>query len=270
MPKKNIKKQKIVVLTGGSGYLGEEMGSHLLKKGYFVINMGRKKPNFCNQNVSSKHYKVDFYNITKLKKCLNEIIKKYQIIDILINNSFDFSKNTGFNTDSGRVEKINDKKFNRGLTSGIYWTFLCSQIIGNSMIKRKKGIIINIASLYSFLVPDAKMYRNTPIFNPIIYSVSKHGIIGMTKYLSSFWGPLGIRINALSPGTFPNISAKSKSKSPNKVKDDKFLNLLADKCALKRVGVPSDLNAALEFLCSDKSKLLHGENIVIDGGWSAL
>ena len=115
------------------------------------------------------------------------------------------------------------------------------------------------------------MYQNTKVFNPIIYSTSKHGVMGMTKYFSSFWGPLGIRVNALSPGTFPNNQKNNNHKiSPNKVQDDNFMKLLSSKCALNRVGVPSDLNAAIEFLCSEKSSLLHGQNIVIDGGWSLL
>ena len=267
---KQDKKKEIVVLTGGSGYLGEEMGTCLMENNYFVINVGRKEPKFCSNKESSIHYFADFYNSKLLEKILKKILKQYKKIDILINNSFDFSTNTGFNSDIGRLENINKDTFINGLHSGIYWTFQCSQIIGKEMLKSERGIIINIASLYSYLVPNSKMYEGTTIFNPVTYSVSKHGIMGLTKYLASFWGPYGIRVNALSPGTFPNTNKNDNKKSPNSVSNNKFINLLENKCALKRVGKPNDLNAALLFLCSEKSKLMHGENIVIDGGWSLL
>ena len=263
-------KKKIVLITGGSGFLGEEMGSHLIRCGYYVINLGRKKPIFSNDISTSIHFAVDFYKSQSLEKKLNEVIKKYKKIDILVNNSFDFSKKTGFNSEIGRVENINKKTFMNGLESGIYWTFQCSQILAKHMIKNKKGVIINIASLYSFLVPDSKMYKKTKVFNPVIYSTSKHGVMGMTKYFASFWGPFGIRVNALSPGTFPNNQKNNNKAYPNKVEDSNFMKLLSGKCALDRVGIPSDLNSALEFLCSEKSSLLHGQNIVIDGGWSLL
>ena len=97
------------MITGGSGYLGEEMGSHLIKCGYFVINLGRKKPNFCDNSKTSAHFSVDFYKSELLEIQLKIIIKKYTKIDILINNSFDFSKKTGFNSEKGRIEKMNQK-----------------------------------------------------------------------------------------------------------------------------------------------------------------
>ena len=261
---------KIILLTGGSGYLGEAMGSHLLDCGAYVINLGRTKPNFCDNRKSSRHYQVDFYETRTLEHSLNEIIGEYKKIDILVNNSFDFSENTGFNSEKGRVNNIDKETFLRGINSGIYWTFQCSQIVGLQMLKQNYGVIINIASLYSFLVPDSRMYEHTKIFNPVTYGVSKHGIMGLTKYLASFWGRQGVRVNALSPGTFPNNSNPKKKNSPNTVQDDLFMDMLAKKCALNRVGVPSDLVSALEFLCSSKSRLLHGENIVIDGGWSLM
>jgi len=263
-------KDKIILLTGGSGYLGETMGAHLLNLGAFVINIGRKEPQFCRDNNFSRHYRVDFYDSHLLEQTLSIIFSEYKTLDVLINNSFDFSTTTGFNTHKGRINSIDRETFLAGINSGIYWTFQCSQFVGVEMLKKKKGIIINIASLYSFLVPDSRMYENTEIFNPVIYSVSKHGVMGLTKYLASFWGRQGIRVNALSPGTFPNISSVSKEDSPNEVKDNSFIEMLENKCALKRVGKPEDLSSALEFLCSDNSRLLNGENIVVDGGWSLL
>lgn len=265
---KNKLNKKNILITGGSGYLGEAMGERLASAGASLINIGRTEPNFCKSNKSAKFIKADFYSDDSLDESLNEAIQLCGNVDVLINNSFDFSQKTGFNTNLGRIENINKETFINGITSGIYWPTRCSQIIGQHMKINKTGNIINIASLYSFLVPNSKMYENTNIFNPVIYSLSKHATSALTKYLASFWGPYGIRVNSLSPGTFPNTKGSLDKESPNSVEDNRFLDMLNQKCILGRVGVPKDLGAAIEYLCSDKSKKLTGENIVIDGGWS--
>jgi len=139
------------------------------------------------------------------------------------------------------------------------------------MIERRQGNIVNIASLYSFLVADYRMYKGRTVFNPVIYPLAKHGLLGLTKYIASFWSEYNIRCNCLSPGTFPNIHKdKEKSEAPNRVTDDEFIEILEKKCSLGRVGVPSDLLSAIEFLCSDKSAYMTGSNVVVDGGWSVL
>jgi gluconate 5-dehydrogenase len=139
------------------------------------------------------------------------------------------------------------------------------------MIEQKSGNIVNITSLYASLVADYRMYEGRDIFNPVTYPVSKHGLVGLTKYIASFWAPHGIRCNCLSPGSFPNtISKKDDPSAPNSVEDDEFLNILNRKCSLGRTGVPQDLESAIQFLCSEKSSYLTGANLVVDGGWSVL
>ena len=259
-----------IIITGGSGYLGEEMGSHLVSCGANVINIGRRQPDFVSGS-SSKHIFSDFYDKRSLDESLKAAIKEFGKVDVLVNNSFDFSTKTGFNTPKGRIENITQDIFFSGVKSGIYWPVRCCQLVGEKMKTYKEGNIVNVASLYSYLVPDSRMYDNTDIFNPITYSISKHGLNALTKYLASFWGKHGIRVNALSPGTFPNTKIRKSKHSPNSVDDDdEFLRLLAKKCALGRVGVPSDLNSALEYLVSKKSRALTAANLTVDGGWSIL
>ena len=88
--------------------------------------------------------------------------------------------------------------------------------------------------------------------------------------MASFWSQFNIRCNCLSPGTFPNLGNNTSKNEPNKVLDTDFLELLEKKCTLKKFGKPKDLLSSLEFLCSDKSDFITGQNIVVDGGWSAL
>ena len=188
---------------------------------------------------------------------------------MLVNNSFDFSVRTGFNHPSGRIEGITKETFLSGVESGIYWPLLCSQIVGRKMMEQGGGHIVNIASLYSFLVADYQIYEGRDTFNPVTYPISKHALLGLTKYIASFWSGHNVRCNCLSPGTFPNVETGPED-TPNAVDDRVFLEILEGKCSLGRVGVPSDLFGALEFLCSDKSSYMTGANLVVDGGWSVL
>ena len=146
--------------------------------------------------------------------------------------------------------------------------FLCCQEVGKVMKKQSKGIILNISSIYGIQGSDQRIYGNSKLNTPSFYALTKGGMVNFTRYLAAYWNRKGIRVNTLSPGTFPNISSVSKEDSPNVVQDNSFIEMLENKCALKRVGKPEDLSSALEFLCSDNSRLLNGENIVVDGGWS--
>jgi gluconate 5-dehydrogenase len=270
--KKQSLKDKTIIFTGGSGYLGKAMILHLLGCGARVINLGRRKPKIPQVHAEKFcQVTVDFYKTDLLVAKLKKLISENKTIDILVNNSFDFSVKTGFNHPSGKIENLSKKTFLRGVESGIYWPLLCAQIIGQKMIKQRSGNIINIASLYAFLVADYRIYKGRKIFNPVIYPIAKHGLLGLNKYLASFWSEYNIRCNCLSPGTFPNPGSSPKSRQePNKVQDQEFMNILSRKCSLGRVGVPDDLLSALEFLCSDKSAYITGSNIVVDGGWSVI
>lgn len=264
---------KTIIFSGGSGYLGSAMIEHLLKCGARVINLGRRKPQVLKKySKTAQHYSVDFYKTELLSEILTEILDDLKKVDILINNSFDFSPKTGFNHPTGRIENLTKKTFLKGIESGLFWPLFCSKIVGKKMMRQNHGNIINITSLYASLVADYRIYKGRDIFNPVIYPMSKHGLLGLTKYIASFWSEYNIRCNCLSPGTFPNVKANSEKNDsmPNKVNDEEFLEILERKCSLGRFGVPSDLLSSLEFLCSDKSSYMTGSNIVVDGGWSVL
>jgi NAD(P)-dependent dehydrogenase (short-subunit alcohol dehydrogenase family) len=260
---------KVIIFSGGSGYLGAAMAKHLLDCGATLINLGRNKPDIMSKYTErAKHYSVDFYDTEKLTETLTDVVNEFECIDILVNNSFDFSSETGFNDPSGRLENLKKDTFLKAMESGIYWPLLCSQIVGSKMIDQGYGNIINITSLYSNLVADYRIYKGRKTLNPVNYPIAKHGLLGLTKYIASFWSEHNIRCNCLSPGTFPNI--QNDTASPNKVKDDEFINILNNKCSMGRVGKPDDLLTAIEFLCSEKSSYMTGTNIVVDGGWSVL
>ena len=139
---------------------------------------------------------------------------------------------------------------------GLTGSFLCAKHFGYQMKRNKKnGVIINIGSELSVVAPDQRIYKKN-FFKPVTYSVIKHGIIGLTKYLSTYWAEHGIRCNALSPGGIFNNQ------------DKKFLRNFKKLVPLNRMANQDEYNSAIQFLCSDASKFLNGHNLIIDGGRS--
>lgn len=267
-------RERTVLLTGATGFLGRTMAQALLVNGANVIALIRSdaKGGQLRDQLKEgtgrdlKCYVADFYDRAALRGTLEQAASECGRIGVLINNAYDFSVGTGFNHPSGRLETLSEDQYFHGMESGIYWAFLASQIIGKHMIERGGGSIINVGSMYSIIAPDPRLYENTSLFNPPTYSISKAAILGLTRYVASVWGRYNVRCNAILPGAFPNTSGESS----NSVKDQMFLNRLTAKTVLGRVGQPSDLIGAILFLASDASSYITGQSIVIDGGWTII
>jgi NAD(P)-dependent dehydrogenase (short-subunit alcohol dehydrogenase family) len=210
---------------------------------------------FHEMNVTS------FESITSIG---NELHKNGIEIDILLNNAainpvFDSQSNLNFS----RVENYELDLWNHELAVGLTGSFLCSKYFGNKMAEHSKGgIILNIASDLSVISPDNRLYKKEKLSNekqfvkPISYSVIKHGLIGMTKYLSTYWASNNIRCNALSPGGIFTDH------------DDEFVKKISELIPMGRMAKRDEYRAAIQFLCSDASSYMNGQNIVIDGGRS--
>ncbi|MBF0103972.1 MAG: SDR family oxidoreductase [Deltaproteobacteria bacterium] len=265
-------KGKTALITGAAGYFGENFTKSLLEYGSKVIlfDQDDKLAAFARSLQTSfdadqiECYQVDCYDENAFKQALNQAASNNAHIDVLINNAFEFSKNTGFNDPSGKMETISKDQWMRCLDSGIYWHALASQIIAAKMKLQKKGSIINISSMYAVVSPDPALYKGKKMFNPPCYSVSKAGLLAFTRYVASFYGEFGIRCNAILAGAFPHVGIESNSK----VDDQEFLDRLAGKTILGRVGQVADLIGPLLFLASDASQYITGQGISVDGGWT--
>ena len=261
--KYNLKKKSILI-TGAAGLLGSQFSLALLEAGAEVImtdlninSLLKFKKNFSkklkNQNI--KYFKLDVSSEDSIKKLLFIFEKEKIKIDVLINNAClnpKYDKKLSFKNTA--LENLSILDWEQELRVGLTGSFFCAKHFGYSMIKnKKKGVIINIGSELSIVAPDHRIYKKNT-FKPVTYSVIKHGIIGLTKYLSTYWAKNGIRCNALSPGgVFENQNKKF-------VKKFKYLvplNKMADK---------NEYNSAIQFLCSDASKFLNVHNLVMDGG----
>jgi NAD(P)-dependent dehydrogenase (short-subunit alcohol dehydrogenase family) len=143
---------------------------------------------------------------------------------------------------------------------GLTGAFLCSQIIGSELARRRRGVIVNVASDLALIAPDQRIYRQggLPVeqqpVKPVTYSVVKTGLLGLTRYLATYWAEAGVRVNAISPGGVQSGQPED------------FVRRLSELIPLGRMANQNEYQAAILFLCSDASSYMTGANLVIDGG----
>ena len=264
--------KKSVLITGSSGLLGIQHAAAILKIGGNVVLTDINKSNLLDVTKNlSKVYdekKLISYvmDVTKKEDIINVFhkIKKENIrIDVLINNAAIDPKVVSGNeiVESSRLESFELEQWNKQLEVGLTGAFLCSQIFGHAMsIDGKGGVILNIASDLSVISPDQRLYKKNGIdddlqpVKPVTYSVIKTGLIGLTKYLSTYWAHKGVRCNALSPGGIYNQQ------------DKEFINKLENLIPLGRMANKNEYQSTIQYLCSDASAYMNGQNIIIDGG----
>ena len=256
-------KKRIAIITGGCGLFGklqikalEEINCKVI-----VIDIDKKKISKLKLNKEFKNvefFECDITNYENILKIKKKIFKKYNQVDVLVNNAANDivpkkkinSKLSIYNLDIHNL--IND--INVGLIGAIY----CSKIFGEQMIKKKNGIILNISSDLSVIAPDQRLYSHLGISKPVSYSVTKHGLTGLTKYLASFWAKQNVRVNSFSPGGIYN--------NQDKLFVEKIKNLIP----MGRMANKTEYKKTIQFLCSDDSSYMTGQNIVSDGGRSII
>lgn len=264
----SLKNQK-AVLTGAAGFFGVYFAESLLQAGVSKLYVSDKNEQGLKdlQKKMNKKYGegklvievLDQYNIESSQNYFEKIAKMK--VDILINNAFDFTASTGFyDKEKGIVYNTTYEHLKKTFEAALYWPFQATQIFGNFAKKNKRKLsVINIGSMYSFVVPNPLLYEGTGYFNPPGYSMMKAGLLNQTRYMAAWYAPY-VRVNALCPGAIPNYH-----KSQNK--DKVFTNRLTERTLLKRLGHPNDLTGTLVFLASGASDYVTGQTVVIDGGW---
>ena len=250
---------KTVFITGGAGHLGAAMCEALAELGANIVIGSRDKEKGSliakalseEFGVQASGVQLDITDPDSLEAALLFIEKEYGRLDILINNAWSGKKNT-FESIS-----MDDWKYDIDVClNGVFYTVKKAA----PYLKKTKGVIVNIASMYGHVAPDYRMYEGTDHANPPSYGAAKAGVIQLTKYLASFLSPHGIRVNAISPGPFPFGDVLNKAE---------FMGALKAKTMLNRIGNPEDLKGAIALLCSDASSYMTGQNICVDGGWTA-
>jgi NAD(P)-dependent dehydrogenase (short-subunit alcohol dehydrogenase family) len=263
---------RTVVLTGASGFLGRTLARAVLTNGARAVVLGRSDRlldeaagwarEFGESAVTA--HQVDMYQRDALGQTLDRIASSERRLDVLVNNAHELGPATGFNTPAGRLEDASYDQWMRNLTGGVYWPALAVQKLGARMCEARAGSIINISTMYAVVAPNPQLYEGMTAMNPPGYSAAKAAMLAFTRYVASFWGPHGVRANAILPGPFSN----TEDDGPNSVQNVAFLERLQQRTCLGRVGRPDELSGALLFLASDASSFVTGHALVVDGGWT--
>ena len=263
---------KWVIITGAAGLLGKQHATALLEVNANLVLLDKDKDGVIQVTyelrqlgLSGKilNYEIDITDELKVRAIKNDLSTKRILVNVLINNA---AINPKYEVLAGgkngsRVEDFNLLDWDSQLDVGLKGAFICSKVFGSEMAKQGKGVIINIASDLSIIAPDQRIYNsNNPAelqnVKPITYSVIKSGLIGMTKYLATYWNESNVRVNALSPGgVYENQNLE-------------FVDRLTKLIPLGRMASPDEYKSAIQFLCSDASSYMTGQNLVIDGGRS--
>ena len=268
---------KTAVLTGASGFLGRTFALALLANGARVVALGRSErlkteaAGWANQFGEAKVAveQIDMYDVEALNRLCEKIAAEESSLDILINNAHELGAATGFNIPEGSLENSTFDQWQRNLHGGVYWAVQTTQRLGARMKAQQRGSIINIATMYASVAPRPQLYEGTASLNPPGYSASKAALAAFTRYTASFWGTSGVRANCISPGPFSNT--EDVGTGQNAVQEDSpFVTRLKGYTVLNRIGRPLELCGALLFLASDASTYVTGQNLNIDGGWTAV
>ena len=266
---------KTAVLTGASGFLGRTFALALLANGARVVALGRsdrlqtEAKTWANEFGADKIaiHQIDMYATDALNNLCDQIAAEEKSLDILINNAHELGASTGFNIPEGSLENGSMDQWMKNLQGGVYWAVQTTQRLGIRMKEQKRGSIINIATMYATVAPRPQLYEGTTSLNPPGYSASKAALAAFTRYTASFWGREGVRANCISPGPFSN----TEDTTENAVQEDSpFVQRLKGYTVLNRIGRPIELCGALLYLASDASTYVTGQNLIVDGGWTAV
>lgn len=265
-------REKVCVVTGGGGLIGMKHTEAILEgEGIPVLldiyqaGMDRVKKSVLEEYGEDKVVETFVTDITN-RKALEEIrdilLKKYGHIDVLINNAAnnpkveDASKNLG----PIRFHNFPIEMWNQDLAVGLTGAMLCAQVFGEVMERQRSGVVLNISSDYGLIAPDQRIYRkeglpdDQQIVKPVSYSVVKHGIIGLTKYLAIYWAEKGVRVNTLCPASLENGQ------------NEEFVKKISNLIPMGRMSRPDEYVCTVLYMISDATTYMTGSTVVLDGG----
>jgi NAD(P)-dependent dehydrogenase (short-subunit alcohol dehydrogenase family) len=242
---------KIIIVTGGNGLLGKSIINYLFSKGAAVINVDVAE---TSDVVSTLYMKCDITDAESVRNMVAFVVEKFTRIDGLVNNAYPRTKDW-----ADKFENVSLDSWKQNVDMQLNSCFYLSQLVLAVMKYNKSGSIVNIASIYGIVGNDFSLYEDVEgMTSPVAYSAIKGGIINLTRYLSSYFGPYSIRINCVSPGGVFNNQAES------------FVSKFERKVPLRRMATPNDIAPSVAFLLSDESTYITGHNLVVDGGWTAI
>ena len=259
-------KNKTIVLTGSAGRLGSRFAHVLSNAGANVVLVDIvESENKKLESELSLRYKtkpmsirVDISKQNEMRQLVKKIIAKYGKIDVLINNAH-FVPRAHPKRDAAFEDYPLDL-WDKTTSVNLRGLFLCCQEVGKIMLKQKKGVIINISSIYGVTGADQRIYGKSRLNSPAFYAATKGAMVNLTRYLAAYWHGKNIRVNTLTlGGVFDEDLHKNKT----------FVQNYSNKTILGRMANKDDYDGPILFLASDASSYVTGTNLIVDGGWTA-
>jgi len=265
-------KEKVAVVTGGVGLLGAEFCKTLAEAGaaIAVVDLNGEAAGKVADGLNQMGYKAmgiatDITKPESVNAMVSAVLSTFGRLDVLVNSA---ALDPKFDPDAaakgiapGAFEDYPLEQWNAAMNVNLTGMFLVTQACVKQMVAQgKKGSIINICSTYGLNGPDQRIYikdGRRVAFKPVYYTTTKAGVMGFTKYLAAYYAETEIRVNALTPGGVYNNH------------EEYFVKNYSAKTILGRMAKKDEMNGALLFLASDASSYMTGNNVVVDGGWTA-
>lgn len=249
-------KGRVALVTGGTGNgYGAQAVQALAEAGatVFITSRNLSRVQQAAEELREKGLDVhglalDLESEESIACVVNTLISETGRIDILVNNAC----SNHFES----FETVSLKDWNQVLAVNITGTMLISRATAPHMLQNDGGVMVNLSSIYGMVAPDQRIYGSTGTNSPLVYGMTKAALIQMTRYLATFWAP-SIRVNCLTPGGLFNHQ------------DEQFISQYVAKTPMARMAGADDLKGAVLFLASDASAWVTGQNLVVDGGWTA-
>lgn len=262
---------RVIAITGGAGLLGVQHGEAVARMGGIpvLLDVDRDRAIAESRGIAQRcggeaaGLACDITRREEIERALDLILARWGRIDGLVNNAANNPKVEDAKSQAwSRLENFPLEQWNQDLAVGLTGAFLCAQVLGVEMARRGRGVIVNVASDLAVIAPDQRLYRKAGLpedqqpVKPVTYSVVKTALIGLTRYLATYWVDRGVRVNAISPGGVFNNQ------------DEVFLSRIRPLIPLGRMAERDEYQAAMVFLLSDASSYMTGQNLIIDGGRS--
>ena len=262
----------VAVVTGGVGLLGTEFCKTLAEAGasVAVVDLNASASQGTADTLTKNGYKAlavptDITQPDSVNAMVEKVLADFGRLDILVNSA---ALDPKFDPDAakkgiapGAFEDYPLEQWNAAMNVNLTGMFLVTQACVKPMIAQgKKGSVINICSTYGLNGPDQRIYikdGQRVAFKPVYYTVTKAGVMGFTKYLAAYYAGTEIRVNALTPGGVFNNH------------EEYFVKNYSAKTIMGRMANKDEMNGALLFLASEASSYMTGNNVVVDGGWTA-
>lgn len=241
--------QKVIIVTGGSGLIGRCIMTDLKQKMAIAINAEIS----VETDLELGEVYCDITSENSIDSMIDIVLNKYGRIDGLVNNAYPRTKDWG-----ARFEDIQLESWRKNVDMQLNSVFLLCQKVIAQMMKQQSGAVVNIGSIYGVVGNDFTIYEGYGGTSPAAYCAIKGGVINFTRYLASYFGKYGIRVNCVSPGGIKDNQHPS------------FVERYEYKSPLKRMGKPEEIAPAISFLLSDDASFITGHNLMVDGGWTTI